>query len=461
MIPIYTRVFSPSDYGVLELVALTTQIVSIVATAGITGAISRFYFQYDDPADRDEVLSTSIIAFSLLSLVVIIPLCLLGPQLSVYIFDTVDFGGFFFISIVTIWTSSLSGIGFLYMRIRKQSLRFLLFSVCKLIVALGLNVYFVLYLRIGVIGVLYSTLISTTLFMLILDIPILFQTGLKFSKKKCGEIMRFGLPLIPSSLGNLIVLSSDRFFLSQLVSVADTGLYSLACRFSIIPGHFVAYPFMQIWSVRRLEIYKQDNSEETMGRVFTYFCLFIIAVGLGVSVLAKDVLVLMADSKFWSAYKVVPVLVLAQVIVSFYQHFNFGIIISKKTKLFSYIDVTNGMLNLVLNYFLINRFGVMGAASATLISYTMRVVMVYVVTVSLYKLHFEAIRVGKLFISAFIIFGLSILVSCDSIWLSLTVKLCLLGVYPILLFGVSFFSSQEIEWCRNKVAKLLVTAKVR
>jgi len=460
MIPIYTRFFSPSDYGVMELVTLTTQIISIIASAGIANAIGRFYFQYEDSVNRNEVLSTSIIAFSLLSLIIIGPLCLMGSQLSLLLFGTVSFSSFFFISILSIWTSSLSAIGFLYMRIRKQSLRFLLFSLLKLIIALGLNVYFVVYLKVGVIGVLYSTLISSSIFMLLLNGPILFHTGLKFSRDKFNEIVKFGLPLIPASLGNMIVLSSDRFFLNNLCSMADTGLYSLASRFAVIPSQFVTYPFMQIWDVRRLEIYKQKKSEEFMGRVFTYFCLLIILVGLGVSVLARDVIMIMADSKFWSAYKVIPILILAQVIVSFFQHFNFGILITKKTKLFSYIDLTNGTLNLVLNYFLIKKYGVMGAAFATLISYTLRVVMVYIVTVPLYKIHFEAIRVCKLFAAAFVVYVTSTLFAVDSVWHSLSLNFLLLLLFPFILFGSNFFRKDEVEWGKSSIRKILVSVNV-
>ena len=72
--------------------------------------------------------------------------------------------------------------------------------------------------------------------------------------------------------------------------------------------------------------------------------------GLGISVLTKDLLMIMADEKFWSAYKIVPIIVIATTIFSFHYHLNMGILISKKTKYLAYINFSNGFFIFILNF---------------------------------------------------------------------------------------------------------------
>lgn len=203
-----------------------------------------------------------------------------------------------------------------------------------------------------------------------------------------------------------------------------------------------------------MEIYKEEDSEQIMGMVFTYFCLLIAAVGLSISVLTKDVIMVMADSKYWSAWKVVPVLIVAQVIFSFYQHFNIGILIAKKTKYFAYIDVTNGILNLVLNYFLIKSYGIMGAAVGTLISYALRVILVYLITIRFYQINFEIVRVLKIFLSASLIYLGGTYIQGFGPWESLVLKSLLLFAFPILLFLTGFFNHRELRYASMVFGKL-------
>ncbi len=454
MIPVYTRYFSPSDYGVLEIITITTQVIGLVASVSMAQSIGRFYFQYEDQENRNLIVSTGILAFSLFSLLILIPLLFLSERLSSLLLGTSVGRSFFLVAISTVWFSTLNEIGFFYFRILRKSVRFMILTVIKLICAIGLNIYFIVGIRTGIIGVLYSTLITSLVFSFVLILPILKKTGLHFSFSRLKEMLSFGLPLIPSSLANLVVLVSDRYFLRFLATLSDTGLYSLAYRFSSIPGYFIAYPFMQVWSTRRLEIYKMENSEKVMGKVFTYFCVFIVAAGLAVSVLSKDVIELISDPKFWPAYKTVPILVLAQVIVSFFQHFNIGLLIEKKTQYFTYIDLFNAVINLGLNYYLISWLGIIGAALATLISYSLRVLLVYIVTLPIYSIHFESLRVLKLFISAGLIYSISTFLDTSRLWIDIGLKTMLLLVFfPLSLMILRFFSKVEFEAFKNLFVK--------
>ena len=458
MIPIYTRFLSPSDYGTLELLTLTSEVIAIIISGRISSGIARFYFEYEDDRDRADVISTSILAVAGISGIGILLASAFRNSISNLVLGDPSLGYFFLVAFAGLWFSLVSEIGFIYLRIIKASGRFIAWSLAKLVVSLSLNIYFLMGLKIGVIGILYSRVISCGFILIVIVLPLLRSIGLRFSSARFSELMRFALPLVPSSLANMVVLVSDRFFIRSLVSLAETGIYSLATRFAVIPGYFISAPFMQIWSVRRMEVYKEANAEEVMGRVFTYFCLLMVAVGLTVAVFAKDAIQLMANPDFWSAWELVPILVLAQIVLSFFQHFNVGILISKKTKYFLYIDSVNAVVSLFLYYLLISRYGVRGAAIASLVAYAFRVALVYAVTTRFYQIHVEIVRIGKIFTAAALIYLACAWISPSSnLWSAVGLKLILLCAFPLLLFALRFFGSDEIRVIRTAFLKLANT----
>ena len=152
-----------------------------------------------------------------------------------------------------------------------KSGQFVAFSLFRLILAITLNVYFIIVLGMGVMGILLSTLITSIVMSLVLNVPQLVKAGLKYSPKLIKDMLKFGLPMIPSQFGTLIVNLSDRFFIKGYCSIAEAGIYSLGYRFGVLPGTFVSEPFNQVWQPRRLEMYDQDNAEEIFGRIFTSF----------------------------------------------------------------------------------------------------------------------------------------------------------------------------------------------
>ena len=330
LLPVYTRFLTPEDYGVKELIGLSTDVISILLATAIAGAIYRFYFEYETEKDRNEVISSAVITIGGIGLIALGVLYLNTGFFAGLILDSPQLSHFFTIAFVSMWFQSLNNIGYNYLRANKKSLHFIGLSFLKMVLVIGLNIYLICFLKLGVLGILVSSLIGAVTMFVLLVVPLCFRIGLRFSRNKIREMAAFGLPMIPSQLGAFVVHLSDRFFLKEYASIADAGLYSLGYRFGALPANFLSDPFNQIWQPRRFEIYRQEGSEQLFGRIFTYFLFLMAFAGLGVSVLTHDVLRIIADEKFWAASKVVPIILLATTIFSFHYHLNFGILIKKK-----------------------------------------------------------------------------------------------------------------------------------
>ena len=445
MIPVYTRFLVPAEYGTLELLSLTTEILGMLISMRLAGAMYRFYFEYDALQDRNEVISTAIISFGLLGIVGLSMAATGSGFLAEKVLDSRGYSYYFIISFTTLWFNTMVGMGFYYLQILKKSVLYISLSAVKLAIALGFNIYFIVYAQKGVLGILYGNLIAAVSLFAILVIPMLFRVGVRFSSAKIRDMLAYSLPMVPGSIANFLVLVSDRYIVKVFGSLADTGIYSLSYKFSVVPHTFITVPFFQIWSVRRFELMKDGRAEVLMGRVITYFLFLITYVGLAISVLAKDVIHIMADSKYWEAYRYVPILILSYLVFSLFNHFVFNIFAAKKTKYISYIDIGNGIVNVLLNIVLIRSFGIYGAAVATLISYSLRIGALYLVSSSLNKVYFEFGRAGKILTAAIAIFGVCALVQAASPYLGICVKSVILLFFPVLLYFLQFFSKDELH----------------
>jgi len=439
LIPIYTRYLTPDEYGIKALVGLTVDVIGILLAIAISSAVYRFYFENEDIDDRNQVISSAIIAIGCIGILALIPLVLTAKTMALYILDSSDYYYFFLVAFASMWFQSLNGIGYNYLRAKQQSLKFVVLSFAKLIFGILLNIYFVCILKIGVLGVLIATLITSIMMFGVLVVPLVFKIGLKFSADTLRKMAKFGFPILLSQLGAFVVHLSDRFFIKALWSVQDAGLYSLSYRFGTLPGTFIAEPFNKAWQPRRYEMSKQQDSERIFGNIFTYFLFLMIFAGLAVSVLIRDLLMIVADSAFWSAYKVVPILILANIIFNSNTHFGMGLLITKKTKYLAYINLSNAIIVIFLNFILISRYGAYGAAYATLIAFVYKSSLTYYFSSRFYKIHTEITRVIKLIVSAGILFFAAYFVDIRPIYLSFLCKTIIVLFFPIVLYFFHFF----------------------
>ena len=256
MIPLYTRFLTPADYGIMQLLVLTADIIGMVISVGIASSMYRFYFEYEGAAEKNEVISTAILSFGTIGLVSLAGVSLFSKNLSLSLLNSEHYYFYFLISFASLWFNTILEMGYNYLRIEKKSVQFILFSLLKLVAAVALNIYFVAVMKLGVLGILLSTLISTLALNFILTLPLLMRR-IRFSLQKAREMLKYGAPMIPTNLAAFIVHASDRFFIKHFTGLADTGLYSLGYRFGSLPNEFVAAPFMQIWEVRFLEARKR------------------------------------------------------------------------------------------------------------------------------------------------------------------------------------------------------------
>ena len=168
MIPFYTHYLSPADYGTLELLDLSLALMGLVLTMWMNASIIRHYYDYDNPKDRNQAVSTILIVAVGLGAAVAFGGIHFSRPLSALILKTPDLHLYVSVIALSFLMTCIRVVSTSYLRAGQRSVFIVGYELALLVITLFLNIYFIAIRHIGVLGVLYSSLIANTLVAIVL-----------------------------------------------------------------------------------------------------------------------------------------------------------------------------------------------------------------------------------------------------------------------------------------------------
>ncbi len=376
MLPIYTRCLSPADYGVLELLSLAVDFFGLFFGLRVSQAIFRYNSHYSG-REKNQVVTTALYLVAGLCAVGAGLLAGLSGPITRLTLDDPAMAGLMSLFALTLLSQGLIEVPMVGIKAAQRPILFVSFSLCKLLLQLGLNIYFVVLLEMRVAGVIYSTLLASGLMALILCSYTFYSRGTVFSRSKARELVTFSLPLVLTDLFSFYLTFGDRYFLRIHFGLAEVGIYSLAYKFGFLLIFLIVKPFVNIWDSEKYNIAKTDHCQEKFRDVFIYYNIALICVALLMSIYIKDFITIMAAPEFREAYRVVPVILAAYVANAWTSYTSLGIYLHKKTGEILYGTILAVLVITAGYLLLIPRFGSMGAAWATLFAFAARTAWVY------------------------------------------------------------------------------------
>jgi O-antigen/teichoic acid export membrane protein len=182
MLPVYTRYLTPADYGVLELLSMTIDVIGMIAGVGLGAGVFKYYSQLQDPAERRTLLSTVALAGAgLAGTTALLGILLSGP-LAGLVFKGGGNPDYFRAYFLIYFLQSVAAPAWLLMRIQQRSVLFVAVNFVKLVLALALNIYFVVVRRMGMEGVILSNALVAGVAALFLTTYTFRHAGFAFSR---------------------------------------------------------------------------------------------------------------------------------------------------------------------------------------------------------------------------------------------------------------------------------------
>jgi O-antigen/teichoic acid export membrane protein len=369
LLPFYTHYLSPSDYGVLEVLDVSMSLLGMFLNMGMTAAFLRFYGAAKTGGERRRVVGT-VFGFTASTGVLILALGVAAvPAVSRVVLGPTIPSTYLLLSYIYFAIGYIGNIPAAYLRAKEWSGRVVVSDTFATFGILILSVLFLAVFKMAILGMLLSPLIVGGIKAAVLikwmnrDMAIGIDWGL------LRKVLRFGAPLVFSNLAMFTLNFSDRFFLQRLTSLEVVGIYAVGYKFGYLLNFLLIQPFNMMWQARMYLVHKRADHSQVFAQVFALYSFLLIFAALGLSLMSKEIIRFMVDPRYAAGAHIVGVVALAYVFLGVGYYVQLAMFLGHRTGLIGGVSAVAGIVNLVANYLLISRFGMMGAAVATLAAF--------------------------------------------------------------------------------------------
>lgn len=363
LVPLYTNVLTTSEYGIFDFYVTFVLLLMPLLTSNILDAVLRFSLDKEnDPRDIFSVgLKYCIIADLICLLIVIInlKLCIVVTLTRYPIYFILYFATIVLQELMNQFARGLEKISDVAVG-----------GIINSVTVVSLNLYFLLYLRLGIDGYFLSYIVAYTITSVYLIARvqawryIVWNEHNKILKK---EMLSYSRPLILQNIGSWINNLSDRYIVIWLCGTAASGVYSVSYK---IPSMLTVFQtiFSQAWTISAVKSYdeKQDDFYEEIYRMYNLGMVILCSILI---LLEKWVAKLLFAKEFYLAWQYAPFLIVSVVFNSMASLLGGILTAAKKSNEMATTMTAGAAINTVLNIILVLLWGPVGAAVATLVSY--------------------------------------------------------------------------------------------
>jgi O-antigen/teichoic acid export membrane protein len=460
-IPFYTRFLTPAQYGLIELIELSTQTIAIaLGLQAIGAALSRLFHDQRSLEAEQAVVSTSLIATGVISAVVTIGAVAGAVPLSQAVFHTPEWANLLRAAFIAMFMSEMIEVVLVYERIRNHAQFVLVYSLAMLGLTLSLNILFIGFLEAGVWGFVASKLVVSAGACVVMLLRARRDIGWHWRGLYVPQLVKFGAPLILSSLAYFAIHFSDRFFLSASVSLADLGRYAMAYQFAILISALVGDSFNKSWGVTLYRYTERPDWQRQFAQVASYLTYVLFATAMGIALFYPEVLRVMVPADYLPPPLLLPILLAAYLTREIGDFFRTLLLINKRSGLVSRIAIGSALLNLAVNALLIPRYGVFGAAAATFVTWAAYMVVCWVIANAEHRLPVKISAYGLIAALACAIYAVAQATRVEALMLQLLLDAAWALMFCVLAL-LLFFTAEERRNVMGLAGRLLAWAWTR
>jgi O-antigen/teichoic acid export membrane protein len=271
LLPLYSQHISISDYSSLILIEPIWQLLSAVLSFSLPTALLRWLAPEKDFKRQGSMVFTTLMAlvFILLHSIYWLSLSCMVNHQGVY--DDPKFKLYLDISFLLVTFDVLNLLVLSLLRFHEKPWQYIILNTLKLSVNLGLNIYFIVRLKMGVEAILLSQLIASVL-LNIFSSPFLIKHLVpKFEVGPLKEMLKYGFPLIFTSISAIILSLGDRYVVQHFLTRSDTGVYGIGYKFGGIINMFIIQSFQLGFLPIAYKMLEDAGAKRFFSRIFTYY----------------------------------------------------------------------------------------------------------------------------------------------------------------------------------------------
>ncbi|EIA10019.1 lipopolysaccharide biosynthesis protein [Flavobacterium frigoris] len=425
LVPLYTDLLPKEEYGKLSVIFAFMIFFNVILAYGMETAFFRFYSK---ESNKDSVVETSMVSIFWTTITFLFIALLSRNYLAEWSGIDAQYIGY------TIWILALDAlviIPFSKLRAFQKPMVYAVIKIGNVLVNLILSIVFLLYIPQLIetspngllsslyvenfqIGYIFLANIIASLLTFVALSPDYVYLKWKFDFDLWKRMMGYGLPILVAGIAFAINEQFDKILLVKLlpsnIATAQVGVYSACYKLGLFMVLYrTAYtlgiePFFFSHS-------SDKNAPQTYATVTKYFVIFGSFILLSVIVFADLFKLLMIrDSSYWEAMKVVPLIILANFFLGIYTNLSVWYKLIDKTYYGAYISIVGAIITLVLNFLLIPSMSYYGSAIATIAAYGSMMFISYYLGNKYYPIPYDLKKIGgylslSIFFSAVSFYG--------------------------------------------------------
>lgn len=453
LIPVYTRFLVTSEVGILALLEMVEQFLITIAPMGVINAVWRYLPDSND-RDREKIIISAYLCTLIVNVFILI---LMGANFkSIGIFFGLDESNATMLLVVFMNIFLALGIRFMLSlwQYNRQPLPYIILSLIQFVGVVLFTILFVVFKGWGLWGVLLAKSLVFGLIFIYSGFVIFRKYWSLPSISVYFKLLKYGFPLILLAIVTPILTVSDRFFLNLFVTLDDIGIYSISYKFGMLINIFIVIPLQRGWGPMMYRLGVEEKSHEFYRDIMFYYAVIGSLIFLLTSFFIDDILRVIATPEYLTGAFIIPIVTFAYFINGFRIFFAAGAALKDKTPRLALAAFIAICTNLFLNYLFIKSYGMIGAAWATFLSYTVLTLTIYIASQRLVRINWAWPRLIKLISITLIIF---ILISqFQSQYKELSIVLGLVGIilFVILIVITGIIGNREINGIKSILSSI-------
>mgnify|MGYP000776084182 FL=1 len=431
LVPVYTIALPASSggYGVVTNIYAWVALILVLLTCGMETGFFRFANKGQD--DPMRVYSTTLLSVSIGSLVfVALGLLFLEP-----IAGWLEYGEhpwYIGMMMIVVAMDAIQSIPFAYLRYEKRPIKFAALKLLFIFLNIALNLFYYVILKGNDVGYAFLfNLICTSVVMLCM-IPELRGFTYVLDRELLKRMLRYSLPLVILGVAGILNQVADKIIFpfvypDEAEATIQLGIYGAASKIAMIMAMFTqafrfAYePFVFGKS-------KEKDSREMYAQAMKFFIIFTLLAFLAV-MFYLDILRHVIGRDYWDGLRVVPIVMVAEIFMGIYFNLSFWYKLIDETRWGAYFSLTGCIILILMNIFLVPKYGYIACAWAGFTGYGVAMLLSYFVGQKKYPIQYDLKAIGMYVLLAAVLYVAAEYVSIDNIYLRMAYRTVLLILF--------------------------------
>ena len=443
LVPVYTRVLEPADYGALGLLLLLQGLLRPLNFLGFDESFLRFHYDCRDEDQQRTLTGTTVLFLAATNGALLAALVLGATAVTRVLPDLTEHVGAIRLLALNGFLSAFFCVPYGLLRIRNQPAQFAKWWIGRAIGLIGARLVLVVGLRMGILGILLADVLVSAAMCLGFARVFGHLMAWRFSWRLTLDMLRYGIPRVPYAVLNQITAMSDRFFLSRHVPLRDVGLYQTGAHVASV---LKLYPtaFHRAWMPFAFESMERPDAPRLFARMATVAFSLLVFSTLGLAIFAGPLLRLMTPPTYHGAIWLVAPLALAAAVSAVATFLATSLYVVKDTRTLPLTTFVAAVVTVAGHVTLIPRFGLLGGLIAVLAGQTALTVTTAIVAQRRYRIPYQVGRLARVAGAGAVLYAATTFVPTDSTVVELAWKVATLAAFPVTLVVLGVVDRQVV-----------------